>query len=256
MKQLSRNWFSEGMADLEYKQYIFLAYLQYAEKLFKREVLFPVYKDVVSHYNNLKEYLIKKTNIFDHFPREAQKLDLQNFKIIYHHLTQEDSYLLEMDDLVKWALPKLQLGLKSGEEVYKKIEKNIDIQIVGIRPLYLMDGFIIIPDIKKKNARIYEYKTNFYISSDADVRSLTTRFVCLIEYNYTYTPEKAKNYIYRVLLPGNELKWGKNPATFSVSVNYYYPFESSLLPVARMKLSKTISAETQTPIPNDKGHTN
>ncbi|HMS51537.1 MAG TPA: hypothetical protein PKD56_04360, partial [Chitinophagales bacterium] len=86
MKTLSENWISEGLIDFEYKKYILLAYLQHVSKHFDEETLYPMLADLIFHHQNLVVIRANQRDANEHFPRQLQRLDLEDFTLQYEAL--------------------------------------------------------------------------------------------------------------------------------------------------------------------------
>ena len=56
MKKLSSNWFVEGLQDFEYKKYVLLAYLQGVKQAFDQALLYPVFSELIAHYQDLHAF--------------------------------------------------------------------------------------------------------------------------------------------------------------------------------------------------------
>ena len=57
LNALSKNWFSDGWIDYEYKKYELLSYLQKIDKLFNQTKLYPYFSDLINHYQNISKYI-------------------------------------------------------------------------------------------------------------------------------------------------------------------------------------------------------
>ena len=68
MMKLSENWITEKLVDLEYKQYILLAYLKEIKKEFQLNKLFPHFEDLKMHHQMLQEIECKTDTLFNCFP--------------------------------------------------------------------------------------------------------------------------------------------------------------------------------------------
>ncbi|PIQ20585.1 MAG: hypothetical protein COW65_14085 [Cytophagales bacterium CG18_big_fil_WC_8_21_14_2_50_42_9] len=53
MKNSPANWLTDGLIDFEYKKYQLLAYLKGVQCEFKKKRLYPIFSDVMMHYQNI-----------------------------------------------------------------------------------------------------------------------------------------------------------------------------------------------------------
>jgi hypothetical protein len=60
MSKLSKDWLTENHIDLEFKQYLLLAYLQEVKENYNSNKIYPYLSELIEHYKNL--ILIKKIN--------------------------------------------------------------------------------------------------------------------------------------------------------------------------------------------------
>jgi hypothetical protein len=120
MKKLSENWLTENLIDLEYKQYILLAYLEDVEQHFKQQLLYPSLAELISHYRKLKSLRDGTKQLYQSFPGELSGLDFERFKLSYRSVVENDQLMDELERIISFSLPKLEIQLNIGKSVYEK----------------------------------------------------------------------------------------------------------------------------------------
>ena len=158
MKQLRDDWFLEGRIDYEYKKYVLLAYLQYVAQQFSEVKLYPVLGELVKHYHNLQQFQAKKQEFIQQVPERISWEDFKKLKLVLQKDIEDAEELVEIDQLIEFALPSLKEQLKEGKEIYELIEDQLQIDPVGITPLYQREGYVILDVHPMKQVKIYQYR--------------------------------------------------------------------------------------------------
>src|SRR6185503_12754152 len=102
---------------------------------------YPFLSDLVEHYRNLKIFKDNKRNLFESFPGRAKTVDFEQFKIIYEKLAEDDSLIQEIENIIDYSIPQMEIYLKEGKKVYDFIEEHLKIYPVGIVPLKNEEGY-------------------------------------------------------------------------------------------------------------------
>src|SRR6185369_12346907 len=162
MESLSKNWITESHIDFEYKKYILLAYLQHVSDNFTEHRLYPFLSDLVEHYRNLKVLQDNKRNLLESFPARAKTMDLEQFKIIYEKLAEDDSLIMEIENIINYSIPQMEFYLKEGKKIYDSIEEQLKISSVGIVPLNNEDGYLFLKRGMDSDTKVYEYHISIF----------------------------------------------------------------------------------------------
>jgi hypothetical protein len=235
MKSLGINWFIEGYVDFEHKKYVLLDYLQEINRHFDRSRLYPNLTDLIFHYNNLLSFKENKTNLQQAFPKTLTKADIDAVKLTYKKIVQDDSSMQEIEQIIAYAINKMDPAIKTGKEIYDFVEKSLNIDPVGVIPLIPYHGYFSLRNGNEKGNWVYEYHITIFEGKDDLYRGMNTRFVDRYEQNLINTPEGIKSdLIYRY-------KHLPNPAVYYVESGITFPLEQTLLPVAKKCLAKYIS---------------
>jgi hypothetical protein len=237
MAQLSSNWLTENLIDLEYKQYVLLAYLEGIEEQFNKHLLYPSLSELIDHYKSLKVFKQKIFGMQQAFPEKLSGVDLKERTLTYEKVVHNDSIIDELEKIIQFSIPQMELKLSLGKDVYHFVEEHVKLQPVGLVPLYLEEGYMLIEIPKKSETFVYAYGLKFFNQSNDTFRSLSTEYITSISTRDFKTPESIKLELIknRPALP--------NPATYFLNSSIEVPFEEAYLPVAKRMLMKEISKE-------------
>jgi len=234
MKSLGINWFIEGYIDFEHKKYVLLDYLQEINNHFDRSRLYPNLTDLIFHYNNLVQFKESKNTLQQAFPQRLTQADIAAVKLTYKKIVEDDNSLREIEQIIAYAMSKMDPAIKTGKEIYDFVESHLNIDPVGVMPLIPYHGYFTLRNGTEKGNWVYEYQITIFEGKDDKYRGINTRFVDVYQ-GITTTPESIKSdLIYRY-------KHLPNPAVYHVESEISFPLEQTLLPVAKKSLVKYIS---------------
>ncbi|HEY0245070.1 MAG TPA: hypothetical protein VGC01_05865 [Mucilaginibacter sp.] len=235
MKSLGLNWFIEGSIDFEYKKYILLDYLQEINRHFDKSRLYPNLSDLMFHYNNLLYFKKDKSVLQQAFPLRLTQADVDAVKLTYEKIVQDDDTMQQIENIITYALTKMDPAIQTGREIYDFVESRLNIDPIGVMPLMPYHGYFSLCNGKEKTNWIYEYRLTIFENKDDKYRGINVQFVDTYERSIVNTPEAIKlNLI-------NRNKFLPNPAVYYVYTDIAFPLEQTLLPVAKRSLVKYIS---------------
>ncbi|TDQ19544.1 hypothetical protein DFQ04_1367 [Algoriphagus boseongensis] len=235
MKNLPKNWITEGLIDFEYKKYQLLAYLQNAEKEFQAVKLYPVLGDLIEHHRTLKELESGKTELRNLFPKALNGIDLQNAQLKYESQVQDGRVMEEIAQITSFALPKLKHQIEEGKSIYDFVEEQIEFEPVGILPIYNREGYILLTQENRKEIHAFRYKSNFLQLAGERFRSITLWLVGIFQKTLVNTLEKLKMELVK------EIKELPNPATWRMHSQGAFPIEETLVPVGKRLLLRSVT---------------
>jgi hypothetical protein len=235
MTSLSKNWISEQHIDFEYKKYILLAYLQSVSENFTENKLYPYLSDLVEHYRNLSLLRDNKKNLFDRFPDRLTRTDFERFRLIYEKIVEDDAIMLEIESIIDFSLPQMELYLKEGKKIYDFIEEHLRIFPVGIVPLSNEAGYLFLKIKAEVETRVYEYQVTIFENPEERFRGIHVSYLKSYEKNIMNTFEAIKSdlLLYHKNLP--------NPATYVIEADLAIPFNETFLPMAKRAIVKRIA---------------
>ena len=237
MDKLSENWITEKHIDLEYKRYVLLAYLQHVSERFEEVRLYPALSELVNHYRNLIALKENKKNLSDSFPEKLTQTDLNNFKLVYEKLCDDDKLMQELQSIIEFSIPQFQKHLSEGKKIYDFIESKITIFPVGIMPIHFDEGYLMLKSGSQSETRVYEYHITIFEQSTERYRGISMQYIASYEktLNNTYENIKRDLLLFNKNLP--------NPATYVVETELVLPIDDTLLPLAKRTLVKYISTQ-------------
>lgn len=236
MKNLSYNWFSEGLIDFEYKKYVLLAYLQEIEKYFNDNKLYPQLSELVLHYNNLLHYKSNKEMLAHRFPERLDRINFEQHKLEHERLIKDDVLMEEIESIVDYSIPEIKNYLSEGKNIYDFVEKQLFIYPVGLVPLYSNEGYLFLMDGEHSNTRVYEYSISIFENKQEKYRGINTNFISEYNTSVGHTIEDIKIDLIKKI---NKLP---NPAVYVAETEMAFPEQETLLPVAKRSLVKHLFA--------------
>jgi hypothetical protein len=234
MKKLETNWLTEGLIDFEYKKYVMLAYLQQVQKQFEAVKLYPSFSELLEHYKNLLEVKTGKEGLASGFPTEVKGLDMDRLSLSKEQTVSDDEIMLFITELVDYALPRFKDSLVSAKEIFDFVESQLEIEHVGIQPLYNREGYLFVYDEDAGDIFIYQYESSLIETSTEKFRALKTNFLYRERKTLSRSFESLKlNLIQKFkVLP--------NPATWLVTSHLQFPLVETYLPVTKRLLMQRL----------------
>ncbi len=235
MTGLKHDWLTEGMIDYEYKKYVLLAYLKDIRVRFDLAELYPFLSDLILHYKNLQQVKNNKEVIYESFPKSISKADFQKLKFTYQYIVKDDEVMDELASIISFALPKLQEVIGIGKELYDLVEENMEMESVGLAPIYNNEGYVLVNQDAAREVKVYRYQLSVLEQSNERYRAINTTFLYDDFKDFSRTFEKIK-------LDLAKRFWElPNPATFLVISKIKFPLPQTVLPVAKRLLVKKLS---------------
>ena len=236
MKNLSETWFAEGYIDFELKKYTLLAYLQQVNHYFNENKLYPQLADVIFHYNNLVAFRENKKFLQEHFPKKLTGIQMEKLQVLYQQMVEDDELMKELEQIINYSTSTMKQTISSGTEIYEFIEDKLVITPIGLIPLDTNEGYFFLSS-GRKNTRVYYYRLSFFEKHDEKYRSIRTAYIDnqRRSLSNTYETIKADLIRYRHELP--------NPAVYAVEIDLNFPYNETLLPIAKRSLVKYISQQ-------------
>jgi len=237
MKTLNPYWFSEGLLDVEYKRYILLAYLQEVEKEYKQSKIFPALQNLAQNMSSMKEFREKCDELSNSFPKTLTGIDKDSLALAYTPNIHDPELLSVVYEIIDYSLPKLEEKVHQGKEIYDTVERFIEIEPLGVLPIYKDEGYLFLQNNSASETDIYGYKISF-LEHGKKGRVLQTEFIKNTTRSLSNTYYSIKNKLIK------EFQSLPNPATYIISSSLSLPKEATLLPVAkRMFMRSLLSLE-------------
>lgn len=233
--KLPLNLFTKVQDDFEKRQYIILGELKKISTQFQYYKVYPHLSELIELYKTLNEITDRLADLRSKFPKRIGKIDWVNKTIEHEVVFVDGTDLTSVVDLIKWALPLIDVVIREGVAVHEFVENDLTVEHVGILPNYREEGYFFLPDNRKQKLNLFRFEVSIFQSSEDQFRSLKTTFLkALTQGSAQLSPGSIKlNLIH-------EEKELPNPATFSFDTRLDFSFQQTLLPVAKRKLMQTI----------------
>jgi hypothetical protein len=228
---LRLNHFFSAIQDMESAQYRVLDSLKRVKAAFSRNIVYPHLSSLVNLYGSLNQIMAGMDGVEKGLPRRVKEIDLnqQSLKYEYTSLDEEQVHLVK--ELMQWALPLIQEAIEEGKTIFEFVENSLHIGEVGIIPSYVEEGYLIVPNPEANALYILKYDLSLFTDAAERYRSLRTSHVKTIPNNRIFrTPHSIK---LELMEERRELP---NPATYLCDADIEFPFEETLLPIAKRKL--------------------
>jgi hypothetical protein len=236
MLHLHKDWFTQGWVDFELKKYTLLAYLQDVRSEFAAKRLYPVFGELIGHHENLAGFLHNKQKMQSAFPRDLKGLDLETGSLLYHEPLQDDPAMAQLSEIVEYSLPLIRDQVEEGKNIYELIEKKIEIDVVGVMPLYRDEGYFLLKKGRQPDVNAYLWQATVITKADERYRAIRTEFIGNFRYSITNTFEQIKMDLVK------SRKEMPNPATYSLVSPLEIPEQEAFLPIARRKFMRFLAS--------------
>ncbi|MDP5168698.1 MAG: hypothetical protein NWR72_00515 [Bacteroidia bacterium] len=229
MKSLNADWFVEGTLDFEYKKYVLLAYLQHVSREFADYRLYPALAELVAHHNALLNFREQRHTLSKQFPRELDHEAFKQLKLDFH-APVSDSSIHEIDSIIDYSIPKIKINLQEGIGRFEEVENTLNIEPIGITPLYTKEGYFFVRQEPDPAVAIYEYKVLFLEHVNGNLHGIHVDQVDTQVVSLTHTYEHIKWHLVK------QRKQLPNPATFLVRASLRFPQQEAVLPVVKRRM--------------------
>ena len=227
MKQLNDNWLTEGTLDFEYKKYVLLDFLQQTDNAFQQIKLYPALSELMRHYSSLKTLKALQTNVSESFPKRIIGFDPATLKLQQEQDIQNNPLLDEVMEIVEYALPVFSDRIQDGQEIYNFVEGQIKMEPVGIEPLNMDEGYLLLHDVKGQDVLIYRYGLSIFENSNERYHALKTEILCREKKTIGKSFEQIKLGLIK------RFQEIPNPSTWLISSELNLPLVETFLPISK-----------------------
>ena len=231
MQRLSLELFISGGRDIETRQYQVLNCLKEYYTEFSHNRLYPAFKELIDVTSTLEGVVGKKENLEGTFPQHFIGVDIEHQQLIFERPSEHDPEFQRAIDLIVWSLPHLKKAIEEAINIYHFVDDHIVIEEVGIMPVYKEEGYWTVPDTRTQRLFLLRYEVSLFSSSAERYRQLKTTVLETIRMtSLRKTPEAFK---LDVIERYHDLP---NPAMYMCETDLDFPYESTILPIAKRKL--------------------
>jgi hypothetical protein len=212
MERLRPGWFLHGLWDEEYQRYRLLAYLRHVQAAFFAQRLYPPLSDLIESYEELRSLA------------QAQQTTA----------ALEDS-TDTLYRIIQFAIPKLEESIQEGQQIYDLIARHLQVEVVGLIPLYKAEGYLFLRRGGEKVVRAYRYE----IRPIQDKEGLVgIRLEPVEEFVFSILATPFTILRERLLKAHKDLP---TPLTLVVESPLEVPLQETLLPIIKRNLPRWIA---------------
>lgn len=232
---LTLDLFTNVQSDFEVRQYKILATLKKISGDFQHNKIYPHLSHLVEIHQTLNDIKSRLESLRNEFPKRIKKIDFVNQEIEHEVVFVDGSDLQKVEELIGWALPRLEAKIEEGKTIYEFVNEEIQLEEVGIIPNYTDEGYFFVPDNEESKLLLFQYEVSIFQSANDQYRSLKTQFLKGLEQRRALM---SPNAIKLDLI--SEFKELPNPATYAFQTELIFPFNETIFPVVKRKLMRQL----------------
>lgn len=231
MRPLQLETFIGAWRDYEAGQYRVLAGIQHARDQFVHNRLYPTLSELVDLYHVLTAIIKAGDDVKQELPKRIVGLDLAAQRVLYETGPSSREDLDAVNDLIRWAMPKLKDAIEEGATIFNFVEERMALTEVGIVPSYVDEGYLLVPDPERSQLHVVRYEVSIFAGAEQQYRNLKTQTIK--SYPLRGVDSSPWHVKQRLMREMNDLP---NPATYTFSTELAFPYEQTMLPIAKRKL--------------------
>ena len=229
--------FTSAVHDFERAQYQILSNLQLVRRDFSNNRIYPHLGDLIALHGTLQTIMERSESLRDALPGSIKTVDLEAKEVIYEKADLDSDQMEAVEELIQWAMPHVKAAIDEGKTIFEFVEDHLHMEEVGIVPSYVQEGYLFVPDRETSQLHVLRYNLSIFTGSEERFRSLRTSHVkSFPQRDVRYSPQTLK------LSLMEERRDLPNPATYYFDSEIEFPYESTVLPVAKRKLMRYLFA--------------
>lgn len=237
MSHLNLEMFIDAQRDYESSRFRILSGLQKIRKDFSQNKIYPPLAELIELYHTLRTISDRSDGIRREMPKRIKGIDMESQKIIYEWVELDKNEMRAIEELVHWSLPYIQEAIDEGQTIYNFVDECIKVEEVGILPSYVEEGYLLLPELRSGMVHVIRYEATIFSGPDQKYRNLKTSAIGTFPMSgLDFSPGRIKLDLMRTY---RELP---NPATYYFATDLDFPFNETMLPVAKRKLLRQISS--------------
>ncbi len=200
-----------------------MTYLQHVNYYFNQNKLYPQLADMIFHYNNIVAFRENQKFLQERFPKQLTEINIIKLQVEYEKLIEDNELMKELEEIIHYSAEKIKVTIKNVTEIYEFVEAKLKIEPVGLIPLDITEGYLLICDGRFNTTVAYQYQLTIYEKHDEKYRGLRTDFVSQWIRSVSNSVENIKTELIR------NRKELPNPAVYNIETSLIYPMEETLL---------------------------
>ncbi len=235
-RKLDLDVFTQVADDFEKRQYYVLGSLKQVREEFQQNRLYPHLAELIQLSTNLQKILNGFDSVEKNGPKKLKSIDLKEKKVEFESVLPDQLDLTAVKEFITWAQPLITEAIEEGISIYEFVEENLNMDLVGIQPTYIDEGYFFLPNHDSGALQLFRYEMSIYVNADERFRSLKTTLIKTM--NDGLMAQKSPGTIKLDLI--REYRDLPNPATYAFHTPLEFSFSSTLFPVAKRKLLKSL----------------
>ena len=231
---LPQQWLTQGTLDAEYKQYLFLAWMQAVRRQFDHARIYPALGEVIVQHQQLHAFDEARRAHREQQLGRVVGLDWEQLRPMFEAAAEHPDLEAYFDECLEFALPELDKAFAEGRDLFDWVEHQIHLTPVGLTPLYTNDGYLFLYDESQHFLRAYRYEKS-WVELDED-RMIRVSFEP-VEERFKKLSESFESVKLGLIKRFSDLP---NPATFLARVTMGFPLEETLLPISKRLLLRAL----------------
>jgi hypothetical protein len=227
--------FIRAVHDVEKTQFEILSGLRKVHSNFHQNRIYPDLSSLIQLYETLHSIATHADTLEALVPKRLKELDLQTNSWVYEQSRLKDTDFEAIRELIVWALPHIQRAIEEGKTMFEFVDEHLEVEVVGILPTYLEEGYFFIPDNMTSRLHLVKYEVSIFTNANERFRSLKTTLVRSVNQSLVVQPAQSMKMELVEQFP--ELP---NPATFHFQSELEFPFAETMLPVAKRRLLRRL----------------
>lgn len=238
MERLSLDTFIGAADDPELSQYKVLAALKIYSDMLHKNKLYPSFGDLVEVINSINQLQHQKAILDEMSPKSLKGFDYDKNELIFESPEDNSDRMKSVFDFISWAMPKINELIEEGKAIFDFVDANTQIAELGIMPLYNKEGYFLLVDGSTDSVNVFRYEMYLIGSKKDPLTTLRTKFL------YKLENEIAYSLAYEVIKLNLIEKYPDlpNPALYKIDNETGFPFDETVLPVAKRKLIQKLAA--------------
>jgi hypothetical protein len=232
MAILSIEHFLTAGTDLERAQYTILGALRSVKDDFARSAIYPHLSDLIDLHKTLRNLLDQLGGIRGAIPTPIESINPDSEETIQREEAPDLGAVGILTELIAWSLPKVTDIIEEGKTIFEFVDASLHVEQVGILPGYTEEGYLIIPDRAADELCVFRYVMSSVTRANERYRSLRTRPIKRMADRKVIPPQHLKLELAR------EQPDLPNPATYYVDSELEFPFDQTVMPIAKRKLMR------------------
>jgi len=231
------DWLLRRNIDLEYQKYKLMAYFQQVDQSFSSIKVFPYFPELIRQHRQLTQLHQKLDQFTDQIPKQLSGIDWKENKLKFTPTSNESKEEIEVvDAILEFSLPRFDAYIKEGTGIMETVEEGMKLYPIGITPLQLNEGYLLLKPSTQRETRVYEYSIGIFTSPELEYTRVKTQYITSYTWSVSNTFQSIKSKIirYRPKLP--------NPATYAIEYTVQAPEKETLLPVAKKILIEALTS--------------